>query len=51
MLVINNVNVKGKAVNVLIEGDRVVSVGKRTRANKGRHGNRRKRTYRASRLY
>ena len=35
MLVINNVNVKGKTVNVLIEGDRVVSVGKRTRASKG----------------
>ena len=35
MLVINNVNVKGKTVNILIEGDRVVSVGKRTRASKG----------------
>ena len=35
MLVINNVTVKGKQVNILIEGDRVVSVGKRTRAAKG----------------
>ena len=35
MLVINNVNVNGKTVNILIEGDRVVSVGKRTRASKG----------------
>ena len=35
MLVINNVTVKGKKVNILIDGDRIVSVGKRTRAGKG----------------
>ena len=34
MLVINNVTVKGKKVNILIDGDRIVSVGKRTRAGK-----------------
>lgn len=35
MLVINNATVKGRQVNILIEGDRVVSVGKRTRSAKG----------------
>ena len=34
MLVINNVTVKDKKVNILIDGDRIVSVGKRTRAGK-----------------